>query len=79
MIADASKVTLYSGPVEATALGNLLTQFMALEKIESVSEARRLVTKTQEIEKYYPDLIETDEWENNFWKYAEILNQEIKI
>lgn len=79
MIADSSKVTLYSGPIEATALGNLLTQFMALEKIESVSEARRLVTKTQEIQKYYPDLIETDEWENNFWKYAEILNQEIKI
>ena len=79
MIADASKVTLYSGPVEATALGNLLTQFMALEKIESVSEARRLVTKTQEIQKYYPDLIETDEWENNFWRYAEILNKEIKI
>lgn len=79
MIADSSKVTLYSGPVEATALGNLLTQFISLDRIESVSEARRLVTKTQPIQKYYPDLLETDKWENNFGKYTEILNQEIKI
>jgi rhamnulokinase len=41
--ADASGRPVHAGPVEATAIGNLLVQAMAAGTIESIHEGRRLV------------------------------------
>lgn len=51
-IADATNKTVYAGPVEATAIGNLVAQLMALGEIDSLSEARELIKQSFEVKTF---------------------------
>jgi rhamnulokinase len=42
-VADATGLPVVTGPVEATALGNLLVQLIALGELEDLSQARAVV------------------------------------
>lgn len=44
--------TVYAGPTEATAVGNLLAQLLAHGKLESISQARRCVYESFPIKRY---------------------------
>ncbi|KYG34371.1 rhamnulokinase [Alkalihalobacillus trypoxylicola] len=57
LIADATGKEVYSGPVEATAIGNMVAQFMALGEIESVKEARELIKKSFEVKSFKPNTL----------------------
>lgn len=52
--ADATQRNVVAGPVEATAIGNILMQALTLGELESLSEARRLVRRSFDIEEYHP-------------------------
>ena len=52
--ADASGKPVVAGPVEATAIGNLLVQAMAAGTIESVAAGRRLVAASFPAVRYEP-------------------------
>ena len=52
--ANATGRTVLAGPVEATAIGNLLIQAMALGDIGSREELRQVVRNSFEIETYEP-------------------------
>jgi rhamnulokinase len=52
--ADASGRQVLAGPVEATAIGNLLVQAMAAGTIESVAAGRRLVAASFPADRYEP-------------------------
>jgi rhamnulokinase len=52
--ADASGKPVLAGPVEATAIGNLLVQGMAAGTIASVEEGRRLVAASFPPVRYEP-------------------------
>lgn len=53
--ADASGLEVLSGPVEATALGNVLVQARAAEVVSgNLAELRSLITETQDIRSYRP-------------------------
>jgi rhamnulokinase len=52
LIADVTKKEVYAGPVEATAIGNLVAQLMALDEIEDINEARNIIKKSFEVKKY---------------------------
>jgi rhamnulokinase len=55
LTADATGLTVLAGPVEATALGNVLVQGRAAGVIEGDLEALRdLVRSTQDIRRYEP-------------------------
>jgi len=54
MTADACNRTVIAGPVEATAIGNLLMQMMGTGEITDVAEARRLVRNSFETKVYQP-------------------------
>jgi len=54
LCADACGVTVSTGPIEASAIGNLCGQLIALDEIESVREAREIVANSFSIEKYTP-------------------------
>ncbi len=45
-------LTLYAGPIEGTALGNLIVQFVSDGKFSDLSEARKAITESFEIKKY---------------------------
>ncbi|WP_404309326.1 rhamnulokinase [Neorhodopirellula lusitana] len=53
--ANATGRTVMAGPVEATAVGNVLIQAVALGDLDSLSSIRELVRKSFPIETYHPD------------------------
>lgn len=54
LTANATGLTVYAGPVEGAALGNILYQAIADGRISDVSEARTVVRKSINIKSYYP-------------------------
>jgi len=62
--ADATCRTVITGPVEATAIGNVLMQALTLGELENLYEARRLVRRSFDIEEYHPKT--NDGWEQAF-------------
>lgn len=54
MTADATGLRTAAGPVEATALGNILIQLVALGMLPSIDAGRRLIAKTERVTEYLP-------------------------
>ncbi len=52
LTAQISGRKVYAGPIEATALGNILVQALASGEIGSIEEGRLLLKKTQDIKEY---------------------------
>ncbi len=52
--ADATGRTVIAGPVEATAIGNILMQALTLGELDSLRQARRLVRHSFGAEEYHP-------------------------
>ncbi len=50
LIGEYTKKTVYAGPTEATAIGNLISQIMYLDKGMKVEKARELVKKSFDIQ-----------------------------
>jgi rhamnulokinase len=60
--ANATGRTVVAGPVEATAIGNVLVQAIALGHLADLSEARALVRRSFDVESYEPkDVVAWDE------------------
>ena len=54
LTADELGIPVYAGPVEATAIGNILTQAMAKGEIADLRELREIVTHSVTPQVYYP-------------------------
>ncbi len=54
LTADACGIPVVAGPVEATAMGNLLVQAMADGKIASLDEGREVVRRSVTLERFEP-------------------------
>ncbi len=54
LAADACGIPVCAGPVEATAIGNLMTQAIAAGEVRDVAEARQVVRQSFEIKEYEP-------------------------
>ena len=54
LVADACGVPVYAGPVEATAIGNLLAQMIAAGEISDLAAGRKLVAASFEPKVYNP-------------------------
>lgn len=54
LIADVTGKEVYAGPVEATAIGNIVSQLMAIGEIEDINEARSIIKQSFEIKKFVP-------------------------
>lgn len=57
-IADVTKKEVFAGPVEATAIGNLIVQLIALGEITGIKEARSIVRRSFEVKKYVQTIVE---------------------
>jgi rhamnulokinase/L-fuculokinase len=71
LTADACGVPVYAGPVEATAIGNLSVQMMAMSEISSLSEARAIIADSFEAAKYEPK--DTAIWDDAFVRYEKLI------
>ena len=52
--ATETSLTVYAGPVEATALGNLVVQSWAVGGIESLQEGRDIIRTQQKVKVFHP-------------------------
>jgi rhamnulokinase len=52
LVARATGRTVYAGPVEATAAGNVLVQAMGAGAVRDLEEARAIVRRSFEIERF---------------------------
>jgi rhamnulokinase len=68
--ADAIGCTVIAGPVEATAIGNLLVQAIALKDIPSLAALRRIVRDSFPVTTYVPR--DRQAWESAFERYGQL-------
>ncbi|MBR3839067.1 MAG: rhamnulokinase [Clostridia bacterium] len=68
--ANAINRPVYAGPIEATAVGNLVTQLIAMGEIKDLAEAREVVRNSFPIEEYVPADIEA--WEDAYNRYKKL-------
>ena len=54
MAADACDRTVIAGPVEATVMGNILTQVRASGELKSLAEMRDVVRASSQVRRYQP-------------------------
>ena len=70
LTAGACGVPVTAGPVEATVIGNIATQLMALGHIKSIEQARDIIAASFPIEQYAPE--NESEFAAAFEKYKAI-------
>ena len=71
LTANATKCDVIAGPIEATAFGNAAVQLVALGKLKSLEDARRVISNSFSPMNYQP--IEANSWDKHFKTYSEIL------
>ncbi len=68
--ADATGRRVLAGPVEATAIGNILIQAIADGKLDSLAQLRETVRNSVPLEEFQPS--GSPEWESAFIRFQKI-------
>jgi len=55
IVANATGLSVFAGPVEAAAIGNLMIQAKSMGRINSIVEGRKIIRKSFDIKKYLPE------------------------
>ncbi len=71
MTADSLGIPVIAGPTEATAIGNIMLQLIALGEIKDISTARRIIRESEKVTIYTPQ--EHDKWLESYEKYEKII------
>jgi len=70
MTADACGRPVVAGPVEATAIGNVLVQAMATGDVPSLAAARQIVRNSFDVKRYEP--ADTAKWDAAYEKFKQL-------
>ena len=71
LTADACQRTVLAGPVEATAIGNVLTQLLGLGLIKTLDEGRAIVRRSFDVAAYQPR--HPEEWQEPYRRFLKVL------
>ncbi len=71
MVADALDRPVITGPIEGAAIGNLLTQAMALGDVKDLTHLRQVVRNSEAVETWTPN--HTPAWEEAYNKLLNLL------
>jgi rhamnulokinase len=69
--ADATGLPVVAGPAEATAIGNILVQAMAMGLVSSPAEMRAIIRGSFELKTYQPT--DTAAWDAAYARFREVL------
>jgi len=69
--ADACRRPVIAGPVEATALGNVMVQAMAGGEVGSIEEARKVIADSFAVERYEPQ--DSSAWEEAYGRFRSVV------
>jgi rhamnulokinase len=70
LTANAAQLTVLAGPSEATAIGNLLVQAIALGHLGSLAHLRRVVRRSFPVTTYHPNDAST--WQEAYERFQEL-------
>ena len=73
LAADAMQRPVVAGPIEATAMGNILMQALALGYVGSLDEAREVVRSSFQVSTYVPG--NGAPWAEAYGRYSELLGE----
>jgi len=73
MAADACNRRVVAGPIEATAIGNLLVQAIASGEIGSIAEARDVVRRSFSVETYEPRNVAA--WDEAYGRFVSLVTR----
>ena len=73
LASESLGINVVAGPVEATALGNIVLQLIALGEIESVSEGRKIIAETEKVKTFRGE--HTTDWDEAFERFCEIIKK----
>ncbi len=62
---------MLAGPIEATAIGNILVQAIGLGYVKSLDEMREIIRRSFETEKYEPR--NTTKWNEAYRRFKDIM------
>jgi rhamnulokinase len=71
LTADACNRTVVAGPVEATAIGNVLVQMLGLRLIGDLSQARTVVRESFEVRTFTPR--EAAKWDESYRRFVQLI------
>jgi rhamnulokinase len=69
--ANATGLAVIAGPAEATAVGNILVQAMAMGHVSSLAEMRAIIRESFELRTYEP--ADTATWDTAYARYRNVL------
>jgi len=70
MAADSIGIPVLTGPVEGTAIGNIMLQAKAAGLVGNIFEMRKIIAESIEMKSYQPQ--ETEAWDKAYEKYINI-------
>jgi rhamnulokinase len=71
LTADACNRVVVAGPVEATAIGNVLVQAIGLGLLGSLAEGRAVVRRSFEVRTYEP--MQPERWEEPYRRFLKVI------
>ncbi|MBU9726858.1 rhamnulokinase [Diplocloster modestus] len=75
LTADICHRTVYAGPENAAAMGNVIVQLIAHGQIKSIEEGRSLVKETCPAVVFYPREAEAEACEEQYKKFVELISK----
>ena len=66
---------VYAGPVEATAIGNIAAQAIALGAIKDMWEAREIIANSFEIKEYQPEADKMAAWDEAYGRFLKLIGK----
>jgi rhamnulokinase len=75
--ADATQRQVLAGPVEATAIGNIMMQALAKGYVKSIEEARELIGRSFEVITYMPEM--NAGWDDAYDRYLKIAEKTVGL
>ena len=71
LTAQSLGIPVVAGPVEATALGNIILQLIALGEIESIDQGRQIIAKTEKVKVFEEP--HTPDWDDAYKRFCNII------
>lgn len=71
--ANATGRPVITGPIEATAVGNLVCQLLALKEVSNLNEARMLVKRSFPTQEYMP--VDCGQWDEAYKRFQGIVEK----
>lgn len=72
LTAQSLGIPVVAGPIEATALGNIVLQLIALGEIENVQKGREIIAKTQSVKTF--NEAHTYDWDEAYERFCKVIN-----